>query len=78
MLVTNCASHLDAKSPEVDWWLGDTRPAFYIQQLKAGWKGGWHGRWWWGSSMAGARLDRVIEDPSRYISVAGFIGDVRS
>ena len=34
-LGTNCASHLDAKSPEVDWWLRDTRPAFYIQQLKA-------------------------------------------
>ena len=47
-LVTICASHLDAKSPEVDWWLRDTRPAFYIQQLKAGWKGGWQGRWWWG------------------------------
>ena len=30
------------------------------------------------SLMAGARLDRVIEDTSRYISVARFIGDVRS
>ena len=62
-LGTNCASHLDAKSPEVDWWLRDTRPAFYIQQLKA-----MERRMAWQvvvrSSMAGARLDRVIEDTS--------------